>query len=43
MTREDGNHGGFPDVVGKFTSHTVQNPQNEKWNLKHTVLLYDLC
>jgi hypothetical protein len=30
MTSQDGTHSGFRNVVGKFTSHTVQKPQNEK-------------
>jgi hypothetical protein len=32
LTIEDGNHGGSQNVVGKFTLHTVQNPQNQKSN-----------
>jgi hypothetical protein len=27
---EDGTHSGFYHVVGKFTSHTMQKPQNQK-------------
>jgi hypothetical protein len=30
MTIEDGTHSGSRNVVGKFTLHTVQNPQNKK-------------
>jgi hypothetical protein len=30
MTSEDGTHSGSHNVVGKFTSHTVQKPQNQK-------------
>ena len=30
MTIEDSTHSGSQNVVGKFTLHTVQNPQNQK-------------
>ena len=30
ITSEDGTHSGFRNVVSKFTSHTVQKPQNQK-------------
>ena len=30
MTSEGGSHSGSRNVVGKFTSHTVQKPQNQK-------------
>jgi hypothetical protein len=36
MTNEDGTHSGFRNVVDKFTSHTVQKPQNQK---KKTTLI----
>jgi hypothetical protein len=28
MTNKDGTHNGFRNFVSKFTSHTVQKPQN---------------
>ena len=37
MTTQDGTHSGFRNAVGKFTSHTVQKPQNEKNNIYFTV------
>jgi hypothetical protein len=30
MTSEDGTHNGSQNVVSKFTSQTVQKPQNQK-------------
>jgi hypothetical protein len=30
MTIEDGTHNGFRNVVRKFTSYTVQEPQSQK-------------
>jgi hypothetical protein len=33
MTSEDGTHSGFRNVVSKFTSQTVQKPQNQKSNI----------
>jgi hypothetical protein len=30
MTIEDGTHSGSRNVIEKFTSHTLQNPQNQK-------------
>jgi hypothetical protein len=30
ITIEEGTHNGSRNVVGKFTLHTVQNPQNQK-------------
>jgi hypothetical protein len=32
---ENGTHSGFRNVVGKFTSHTVQNPKTKKQHLFH--------
>ena len=30
ITSEDGPHSGFRNIVGKFTSHIVQKPPNQK-------------
>ena len=35
MTSENGTRSGFRNVVGKFASHTVQKPQNNKKNNIH--------
>ena len=41
MTTEDGTHSGSRNVVGKFTLHTVGNPQNQqsgKCNFKRELM-----
>jgi hypothetical protein len=30
MTSQDGTHSSFQNVIGKFTLHAVQKPQNQK-------------
>jgi hypothetical protein len=35
MTSQNGTHSGSRNVVGKFTLHTVQNPQNQKSRLEN--------
>jgi hypothetical protein len=34
MTSEEGIHSGLQNVVSKFTSHTVQTPQNQNTDTK---------
>ena len=38
MTSKDGTHSGFRNVVGKFVSHTVQKPHNQK--KQYTAFIY---